>query len=46
VLVGSSRLRHLEENVAAVSRGPLPEELEHAIRARFRERGGDWAGVV
>jgi len=46
VLVGSKRVGHLRDNVAAISRGPLPEELEHAIRARFRERGADWAGVV
>jgi aryl-alcohol dehydrogenase-like predicted oxidoreductase len=46
VLVASTRVEHLRDNVAAISRGPLPEELTRAIRTRFRELGGDWAGVV
>lgn len=46
VLVGSGRLEHLRENVAAISRGPLPEAFERAIRLRFRERGKEWPGVV
>ncbi|HSD71742.1 MAG TPA: aldo/keto reductase [Thermoanaerobaculia bacterium] len=46
VLVGSGRLEHLKQNVAAISRGPLPEGLERAIRLRFRERGAPWPGVV
>ena len=46
VLVASTRVEHLRDNAAAISRGPLPEELTRAIRARFRERGGDWSGVV
>lgn len=46
VLVGSGNVEHLRENVAAISRGPLPADLERAIRTRFRERGKDWPGVV
>ena len=46
VLVGSGRLDHLKQNVASISRGPLPEGLERAIRLRFRERGAPWPGVV
>jgi aryl-alcohol dehydrogenase-like predicted oxidoreductase len=46
VLVASTRVEHLRDNVAAISRGPLPEELDRAIRARFREIGADWPGVV
>ncbi len=46
VLVGSGRLDHLRENVAAISRGPLPEELQQAIRRRFQERGAEWPGIV
>jgi aryl-alcohol dehydrogenase-like predicted oxidoreductase len=46
VLVGSGRLDHLKQNVAAISRGPLPEGLERAIRLRFRESGAEWPGVV
>jgi aryl-alcohol dehydrogenase-like predicted oxidoreductase len=46
VLVGSGRLEHLKENVEAISRGPLAEGLERAIRFRFRERGAGWPGIV
>lgn len=46
VLVGSGRLEHLRENVAVISRGPLPEGLERAIRLRFRDRGAGWPGIV
>ncbi|HEX9147630.1 MAG TPA: aldo/keto reductase [Thermoanaerobaculia bacterium] len=46
VLVGSRRLEHLKENVEAISRGPLAEGLERAIRLRFRERGAGWPGIV
>jgi aryl-alcohol dehydrogenase-like predicted oxidoreductase len=46
VLVGSGRREHLEENVAAISRGPLPEVIEGSIRLRFRERGAGWPGIV
>jgi hypothetical protein len=30
----------------AVSKGPLPGDLADAIRARFREVGADWPGLV
>jgi aryl-alcohol dehydrogenase-like predicted oxidoreductase len=46
VLVATRRVEHLEANLAALARGPLPDEIQNAIRAHFRERGGDWAGVV
>lgn len=46
VLVGSGRIEHLRENVAAISRGPLPDSIDRAIRTRFQERGRDWAGIV
>jgi len=46
VLVATRRIEHLEANLAALARGPLPEELRRTIRARFQERGKEWAGVV
>jgi aryl-alcohol dehydrogenase-like predicted oxidoreductase len=46
VLVATRRVEHLVANLAALARGPLPDEIQGAIRARFRERGGDWPGVV
>lgn len=46
VLVGSGSVEHLKENLAAISRGPLPPDLERAIRARFLERGRGWPGIV
>jgi aryl-alcohol dehydrogenase-like predicted oxidoreductase len=46
VLVATRSVEHLQANLAALARGPLPAEIQNAIRARFRERGGDWPGVV
>jgi len=46
VLVATRRVEHLVANLAALARGPLPDEMQSAVRARFRERGGDWPGVV
>ena len=46
VLVATRRVEHLVANLAALARGPLSDETQNAIRARFRERGGDWPGVV
>jgi aryl-alcohol dehydrogenase-like predicted oxidoreductase len=46
VLVATGSIEHLEANLAALARGPLPEELERMIRARFQERGKEWPGVV
>jgi aryl-alcohol dehydrogenase-like predicted oxidoreductase len=46
VIVGTRSVRHLEDNIAALERGPLPEELRTALLRRFRERGGDWRGMT
>lgn len=46
VLVATQRIEHLEANLAALARGPLPDELQRAIRVRFQERGKEWPGVV
>jgi aryl-alcohol dehydrogenase-like predicted oxidoreductase len=46
VLVATRRIEHLEANLAALARGPLPDELQRTIRVRFRERGREWPGIV
>lgn len=46
VLVASTNVAHLEENVAAISRGALPDDLLREIRERFHERGAGWPGVI
>jgi aryl-alcohol dehydrogenase-like predicted oxidoreductase len=46
VLVATRRIEHLEANLAALARGPLPDELQRTIRGRFQERGKEWPGVV
>ncbi len=46
VLVATRSIEHLEGNLAALERGPLPDELQSAIRERFRDRGKDWLGIV
>jgi aryl-alcohol dehydrogenase-like predicted oxidoreductase len=45
-LVGTARLQHLEEIVAAVARGPLPAAVAAAIGAAFVRHGSAWPGVV
>jgi aryl-alcohol dehydrogenase-like predicted oxidoreductase len=45
-IVGTRRLDHLARNVAAVARGPLPEDRFRAVRSRFEERGHGWPGRV
>ena len=46
VLVATRRIDHVRANLAALARGPLPDETVTAIRGRFRELGKDWPGVV
>lgn len=46
VLVATRSVGHLEANLAALAHGPLPDELQHAIRGRFQEVGKEWPGIV
>ena len=46
VLVATRSVEHLAANVAALAKGPLPDEMQHAIRDRFRKIGKDWPGIV
>lgn len=45
-IVGTRSLARLSAHLAAVARGPLPEALERALLARWRERGGAWPGMI
>jgi aryl-alcohol dehydrogenase-like predicted oxidoreductase len=46
ILVGTTKLGHLESAVAAAGKGPLePPAVEHA-RAAFRQCDDGWAGIV
>jgi aryl-alcohol dehydrogenase-like predicted oxidoreductase len=45
-IVGTRFLARLSAHLAAVARGPLPEALEKALLARWRERGAGWPGMI
>jgi aryl-alcohol dehydrogenase-like predicted oxidoreductase len=45
-LVGTRRASHLEAAVRAAGRGPLPPELEAAVRAAFRRADSGWTGRI
>lgn len=42
-LIGTAKLAHLQANLAAVQRGPLPEAVLRRLRRDFRP---DWAGLI
>ncbi len=46
ILVGTSSVAHLEDALTAVARGPLPLELETALRDAFRGADRGWEGQV
>jgi len=45
-IVGTRSLARLSAHLAAVARGPLPDALENALLARWRERGAGWPGMI
>lgn len=45
-IVGTRSLRRLAAHLAAVARGPLPEDLRDRLLARWRERGTEWPGMI
>ena len=45
-LVGTSRVAGLERAAQCVARGPLPDELQEALRGWFGAHGARWHGVV
>ena len=46
VIVGGADARHLQNNIAAVSAGPLGPEQLAAIRAAFSRAGTNWRGLI
>jgi aryl-alcohol dehydrogenase-like predicted oxidoreductase len=45
-IVGTRSLTRLAAHLAAVARGPLPEDLQDRLLARWRERGTEWPGMI
>jgi aryl-alcohol dehydrogenase-like predicted oxidoreductase len=45
-LLGTRSVAHLEEAVAAVAKGPLPEDAAQAIRAAFERADDGWEGRI
>jgi aryl-alcohol dehydrogenase-like predicted oxidoreductase len=45
-IVGTARLSHLERNIAAIARGPLPGEQADALRQAFVRHGDGWPGLI
>jgi len=45
-VMGTNKLDHIKENVAALERGPLPDEMLAAIRGRFKEHDRYWIGQI
>jgi aryl-alcohol dehydrogenase-like predicted oxidoreductase len=46
ILVGTGTIEHLLAAVAAVARGPLPDEEIAAFRAAYARNGADWGGRI
>jgi aryl-alcohol dehydrogenase-like predicted oxidoreductase len=46
VIVGTTRLEHLEENLSVLERGPLDEAVHGRIRDAFRAHDDGWVGQV
>jgi len=45
-IVGTAKLTHLQHNLQAVARGPLPAEQVVALRAAFARHGEHWRGLI
>ncbi len=45
-IVGTRSLARLSAHLAAVARGPLPQDLQDRLLARWRERGAQWPGMT
>jgi aryl-alcohol dehydrogenase-like predicted oxidoreductase len=45
-LIASTDLRHIQQNIRIVERGPLPEEVVTRIRAAFELHRGEWPGMI
>ncbi|BDU72126.1 aldo/keto reductase [Mesoterricola silvestris] len=45
-IAGTASLEHFRRNLEAVEKGPLPTDLEEAIRSAFLHHGPGWAGLI
>lgn len=45
-VVGTASLKHLQENIETVAKGPLPPETYETIRASFKKHDQNWTGQV
>jgi len=43
-IVGTTKLAHVEENIAALAKGPLPAEAVSRLRTLFRTHDSGWKG--
>jgi aryl-alcohol dehydrogenase-like predicted oxidoreductase len=46
VIVGTTNIEHLKQNIALIEKGKLPDELYQTIRDRFNEHGSEWYSLV
>lgn len=46
VIAGTRRLDNFQRNLTAVTRGPLPEPLQQALRQRFAPHAAHWPGLI
>ena len=45
-IVGTTNLKHLKQNIAAVEAGQLPEDVSNAIREAFWANDRGWIGMI
>jgi aryl-alcohol dehydrogenase-like predicted oxidoreductase len=45
-IVGTRSLARLSAHLAAVARGPLPQDLQNRLLARWRKLGAQWPGLI
>lgn len=45
-IMGTNKLDHIRDNVAALEKGPLPDDMQAAIRGRFKEHDRYWISQI
>jgi len=45
-VMGTNKLDHIRDNVASLEKGPLPDDMQAAIRGRFKEHDRYWIGQI
>lgn len=46
IIIGSSKMEHIKENLAILEKGPLPEDILAEIKEAFHRHGKDWYGQI